>query len=293
MSHDPFDDLVFRHKTGAPTTTPGTKKKAPPQKRTSRLNVKLFIHEEVSSTQDKKNALDEVSSHVLLDGIVEASVSTFHPQNIPFSLRIQDPDYPDDSQARFQFDTNYVTLYGTSEFNTLSVPKDVKGKVKVASYHRSVTKNFMPILMQSKVSRSGDHLEHCKIAVQIRTNLNNVGSIRNITLAMAVPPTVIGSTLSIASGPGAGEYDELKRTIRWQVDELQQGSSIVFDAEVLVASTLLVDELPKFPILLRCNSVEDTVSSVIVDCQQLDENHPVTLSVTTQRSFQLLHRLPP
>ena len=293
MSHDPFDELVFRHKTGAPTTTPVTKKRAPPQKRTSRLNVKLFIHEEVASTQDKKNALDEVSSHVLLDGIVEASVSTYHPQNIPFSLRIQDPDYPDDSQARFQFDTNYVTLYGTSEFNTLSVPKDVKGKVKVASYHRSVTKKFMPILMQSKVSRSGDHLEHCKIAVQIRTNLNNVGSIRNITLAMAVPPTVIGSTLSIDSGPGAGEYDDLKRTIRWQVDELQQGSSIVFGAEVLVASTLLVDELPKFPILLRCNSVEDTVSSVIVDCQQLDENHPVTLSVTTQRSFQLLHRLPP
>ena len=293
MSHDPFDELVFRHKTGAPTTTPVTKKRAPPQKRTSRLNVKLFIHEEVASTQDKKNALDEVSSHVLLDGIVEASVSTYHPQNIPFSLRIQDPDYPDDSQARFQFDTNYVTLYGTSEFNTLSVPKDVKGKVKVASYHRSVTKKFMPILMQSKVSRSGNHLEHCKVAVQIRTNLNNVGSIRNITLAMAVPPTVIGSTLSIDSGPGAGEYDDLKRTIRWQVDELQQGSSIVFGAEVLVASTLLVDELPKFPILLRCNSVEDTVSSVIVDCQQLDENHPVTLSVTTQRSFQLLHRLPP
>lgn len=292
MSHDPFDDLVFRHKTGAPTT-PGTKKRAPPQKRTSRLNVKLFIHEEVASTQDKKNTLDEVSSHVLLDGIVEASVSTYHPQNIPFSLRIQDPDYPDDSQARFQFDTNYVTLYGTSEFNTLSVPKDVKGKVKVASYHRSVTKKFMPILVQSKVSRSGTHLEHCKVAVQIRTNLNNVGSIRNITVAMAVPPTVIGSTLSIDSGPGAGEYDDLKRTIRWQVEELQQGSSIVFGAEVLVASTLLVDELPKFPILLRCNSVEDTVSSVIVDCQQLDENHPVTLSVTTQRSFQLLHRLPP
>lgn len=292
MTHDPFDDLVFRHKTGAPTA-PGTKKRAPPQKRTSRLNVKLFIHEEVASTQDKKNSLNEVASHVLLDGIVEASVSTYHPQNIPFSLRIQDPDYPDDPQAKFQWNLDYVTLYGTSEFNTVSVPKDVKGKVKVASYHRSVTKKFMPILMQSKVSRSGNHLEHCKVAVQIRTNLNNVGSIRNVTLVMAVPPTVIGSTLSIDSGPGAGEYDDLKRTIRWQVEELQQGSSIVFGAQVLVASTLLVDEMPKFPIMLRCNSVEDTVSSAIVDCQQLDENHPVTLSVTTQRSFQLLHRLPP
>jgi hypothetical protein len=293
MGQDPFDELVFRHKNGATSTSSVTKKRAPPQKRTSRMNVKVFIHEEVASTQDKMSAQDEVSSHVLMDGTVEAAVSTFHPENIPFSLRILDPDYPDDSQNIIRFDTNYVTLYGPSEFNTLSVPKDVRGKVKVASYHRSVTKNIMPILVQSKVSRSGSHLEHCKVAVQIRSNLNNTGSVNNITLALAIPPTVIAKSLSIAPGPGAGVYDELKRIIRWQVKEIQQGSSIVLGAEVMVASSLLLDDLPNFPIMLRCSSVEDTVSSMVVECQQLDEDHPVTLSVTTHRSFQLLHRLPP
>jgi len=294
MSHDPFDDLVFRHKTGAPSSNAGTtKKRLPPRKRASRVNVKVFIHEEVASTQDKVNTLDEVSSHVLMDGTVEAAVSTFHPENIPFSLRILDPDYPDDSQGIIRFDTTYITFRGPSEFNTLAVPKDVRDKVKVASYHRSVTKNIMPVLVQSKVTRSGSHLEHCEVAVQIRSNLNNMGSVNNITLAMAIPPTVIAKTLSITSGPGDGEYDELKRIIRWQVKEIQQGSSIVLGAEVMVASSLLLDELPKFPILLRCSSVEDTVSSVVVECQQLDEDHPVTLNVATYRSFQLLHRLPP
>ena len=42
-----------------------------------RVSVKLFIHEEVASTQDKKSSLDEISSHVLLDGAVYVSLLVF------------------------------------------------------------------------------------------------------------------------------------------------------------------------------------------------------------------------
>lgn len=307
---DPFDDIVFRRTAGSPAafdsnmqptpTRPNNLtqngsvariNRSPPVQRKPSLNVKIYVHEEVASTQDKKNAMDEVSSHVLLDGSIKAQVSC-HTHNIipPFSMRIIDPDYPDDTN--FNFDSNLFTLYGPSEYNTLAFPRATADYVKIASYHRSVTKKFMPVLVQTKINRFGDDLKQCKVAIQIRSNLNNIGSLVDINLVVAIPATVIGKSVKIISGPGAGVYDELKRVIRWNVNELKQGSSIVFGAEVIVGSSILVDEMPKFPVLLRCKSVEDTVSSVQIDCKELDDGHPVDLIVVRESSFQLLHRLP-
>jgi hypothetical protein len=320
---DPFDDIVFRRTAGSSTSfnnvqhtskdtstnsftrntsntfsptnsnvTRSLLNRPPPRRRIPKLNVKLYVHEEVSSTQDKKNAMDEVSAHVLLDGSIKAQVSSSDRHNTipPFSMRITDPDYPDDTN--FQFDSNLFTVYGPSEYNTLSIPQTTADYVKIASYHRSATKKFMPVLVQSKINRFGNDMKQCKVAVQIRSNLNNVGSLVDINLVMAFPPTVIGKTVKIAPGPGSGAYDELKRVIRWNVKDLQQGNSIVFAVEVMIGSSILVDELPKFPILLRCKSIEDTVSSVQINCKQLDDDHPVILNVTRESSFQLLHRLP-
>jgi len=182
----------------------------------------------------------------------------------------------------------------------------------------------MPVLVQSKVERfGGDELEQCKISIQIRSNLNNVGSLRDITVAVAVPPTVLSKTLKLTTGAEDwnGSYDELKRVIKWRVNELSQGSSVAFGAEVRVAGAnpsntgnkdknggkgsqkkkqrkrppmMMADELPRFPILLRCSSIQDTVSSVQVDCKELEGGrHPADIDVIMQRSFKLLHRLPP
>ena len=306
---DPFDDLVFRHVspraknvTSNNSNTPSsnnsignTSRRSPPARRPPRVIVKLYIHEEVSSTQDKSESIDEICSHVLLDGKVEASITTHHPLNPPFSVRISDPDYPEESQNVFQFASNLMTFYGPSEFNTLCVPKAMTqnyNKVKLATYHRSVTKKFMPILAQVKVIRVGANGEFCRVAVQIRSNLNNAGSIGDIDIAMAVPPTVLSKTLSIVEGQGNGYFDEMKRVVRWKVKQLEQGSSVVFGAECEVLPSLSPEEVPKFPLMLRCNSVEDTVSSLQIECRQLDEEHPVILAVSINRSFQLLHRLP-
>jgi hypothetical protein len=289
MSHDPLDDLVFRPRPSGfqQVKFPARRKKAP------RVNVKIFIHEEVAATQDKRSSLDDVSSHVMLDGTVDAIVSSLHPQNPPFSIRVLDPDYPEESQNNIQFNKKMLSFHGPLEYNTISVPKAIREVFNVASYHRSVTKQIMPVLVQSRVHRFGEQLETCQVAVQIRSNLNNIGKLKEITLAVAVPPTVIGKTIQVISGPGNGEYDDLRIVILWKMKELNHGSSILFSAEARVTSKLLMDELPKFPVLLRCKSTEDTVSSIQVDCKQLDAAHPVTLNVTMERSFQLLHRLPP
>jgi hypothetical protein len=70
-------------------------------------------------------------------------------QNPPFAIRLSDPDYPEDNY-QLNLNTNFMTFYGSGEFNTLTIPKAVLGQIQVASYQRSVTKKFMPILVQSK-----------------------------------------------------------------------------------------------------------------------------------------------
>jgi hypothetical protein len=290
MHRDALDDLVFRSRPSGRHNAGN--RRLYHQKKAPRLNVKLFVHEEVASTQDKFSSLNNASSHVMLDGKVDAVVTSLHPQNPVFSIRILDSDYPEESQTGIQFNTSFLSFRGPLEYNSMSVPKSVRDKFNVASYHRSVTRKIMPVLVQSRVNRLGDKLELCQVAVQLRSNLNNLGNLKEITLAVAVPPTVIGKSICVAPGPGNGEYDDLRRVIIWKLKELDHGSSIAFSAEARVSSLLLMDELPKFPVLLRCKSTQDTVSNIQVDCKQLDSAHPVTLNVTLERSFQLLHRLP-
>ena len=115
-----------------------------------KIVVKFFTHEEVSSIQETKSTdgIDNISCHVGLEGTIHAQIiSSDAVKNPPFALRLSDPDYPEDN---YQFDTNFMTYYGSGEFNTLSIPKAVLGQIKVASYQRSVTKKFMPVLVQSK-----------------------------------------------------------------------------------------------------------------------------------------------
>lgn len=183
---DDFDALIYRSTPGAPTTTDrkpsprndnhheSNKENQQHSKPTATLMnnlrtpsylsrskgsslsskippkmvLKFFIHEEVSSIQETKNNLDSISSHVDIDGMIHTQIiSSDAVKNPPFALRLSDPDYPEDN---YQFDTNFMTYYGSGEYNTLSIPKAVLGKVKVASYQRSVTKKFMPVLVQSK-----------------------------------------------------------------------------------------------------------------------------------------------
>jgi hypothetical protein len=54
---------------------------------------------------------------------------------------------------------------------------------------------------------------------------------------------------------------------------------------------LHIDELPKFPVLIRCRSTSDNVSSVDVEIREVD-GHPATIVPLKHHSFRLLHRLP-
>ena len=166
---DAFDDLVYRTTPGAPTAVDNTAIDKPNralQSRTSsylsrskgstakvkippKIVVKFFIHEEVSSIQElQKPNIDQISCHVNLEGTIHAQIiSSDAIKNPPFAIRLCDPDYPEDN---YQFDTNFMTYYGSGEFNTLNIPKAILGQIKIATYQRTVTKKFMPVLVQSK-----------------------------------------------------------------------------------------------------------------------------------------------
>lgn len=189
----------------------------------------------------------------------------------------------------YQYDTKFVTLYGDSQLNVVTVPRSHKEKFKVATYHRSVMKKFMPVEIDTEVVRKGNL---CKIVVKVQSkrNVHTKGTLEDMVVAMAVPPTVIGKTLKIVSGDG--KYDSLKRIVKWSVNKLESGETLRFEAEVTVAKGVIHEqELPKFPIVLRCISKEDTVSSIEVNIEQM-KNHPVSLNVVQHRSFKILHRLP-
>ncbi len=111
-----------------------------------------------------------------------------------------------------------------------------------------------------------------------------------MNVCCAVPPTVISKTFKITTGEGT--FDEFKRLIRWNVKELAVGSSVIFGAEVQISlKNISIDELPKFPVLIRCNSTDDIISSVEVDVKEIN-GHPATIVVMKNHSFRLLHRLP-
>lgn len=189
----------------------------------------------------------------------------------------------------YQYDTKFVTLYGDSQLNVVTVPRSFKERFRVANYHRSVIKKFMPVEVDIDVVRKGNL---CKVVVivQSKRNAHTKGTMEDLVVAMAVPPTVIGKTLKVMSGDG--RYDPLKRIVKYKVDKVEGGKTLRFEAEVEVAEKVISEhELPKFPVVLRCLSKEDTVSSIEVNIEQL-KNHPVSLNVVQHRSFKILHRLP-
>lgn len=295
------DDATPSSKSSPLFVAPKSPKKTKKQILPPKVVLKLQIHEEVSSTQDRSNTLDDITSHVQIDGTVKMQLdqsSDSKNPNPPFHMKIMDDDYPDeDSTKIFKLDPKYVTLCssenGEPVHHIVNIPQKVSstgGPIPIATYHRSAIKRFLPLLVQSKVLRTGPYNENCMVAIQIRSNLNNRGPLQNLSVVVAIPPSILSSTLHVTAGNGA--YDNIRRIVKFTLAELKEGCSLMLGVEGKVANGVSIDDIPKFPILLRCTSVRDTVSSVCVDVKEM-EDHPATLALKKRFSYRLLHRLPP
>lgn len=130
-----------------------------------------------------------------------------------------------------------------------------------------------------------------RIAVQVRSKLSNLGDLQDFTIAVSVPDRVNGDTVEVLKGSGV--YDDLKRTVKWSKNELVKGESFMVSAEAKLFPTSTNDEGDdlRFPVLLRCISSEDQISTV--DFRAIETAaHPSSVTYSCSSSFRLLHRLP-
>jgi Adaptor complexes medium subunit family len=243
-----------------------------------KINVKLSIAEEVSSTANPES---EGSSNVVVEGCIHAQVQCSDAlKNAPFCLTPQS----------LQNNEGTLTLNPNPEFfvkdtggeNIVKIPKHEIGFVPILRYTLNNKIQHMPLLLERKVTVSG---VLCRIAVQVRSKLTNNGNLQNFTVAVAVPECVNGASVEIVRGEG--DYDELKRTIIWKLDELQKGESFMVSAQ---AKLWEPTEAIQFPVLLRCASVSDQISNVEFKVTA-SSGYPSSITFNTTYSFRLLHRL--
>lgn len=283
---------------GPPIVNRIARSAAPPPARTApalalppKLNVKLSIHEEVSST-----AVDcDGASHVSIEGDVRAQVQCSDAlKNAPFVLTAGAPPLSS-SQQSWKLtpvsDVAQPTKSSSTNENgnqssdkcTVNIPKHEIGFVPTARFSLSGIVQHMPILLERKVMISGTS---CRVAVQVRSKLSNVGNLHDFTIAVAIPEAVNGDSIQIVRGDGS--YDELKRTIHWKLPELERGNSFMVSAQLN-----LWEEAREvsFPVMLRCTSQSDQIGEYQDFAVAAAEQHPSSVTYTTQHSFRLLHRL--
>lgn len=145
-----------------------------------------------------------------------------------------------------------------------------------------------PQLVERKTTFYG---KSCRIMVQVRSKMSNFGDMTDFTIAVAVPERVNGDTIEITRGEGA--WDDLRRTIKWKLPVLPRGESIMICAQAQLWAPVSgddADQHPVFPVLLRCSSAHDQISSAQFRAGDA-EGYPANVAYSKTCSFRLLHRL--
>jgi len=262
-----------------------------------RLDVRLHIHEEVSS-----KAVDDPGagslSQLYVDGKVTAQVDCSSNGNTPFMLRLTGPMA---SLASFQAKrhcsplTDEEHLEG-SRMHRIEIPNSENKACEILSYTLNVRTQDMPILVQTK---SVLRMNSARISAQIRSNLSNTGDLSEFTITMAIPTTYDGETVKISRGSN-GTWDATKRIITWRIGGLKHGESCLVTAEAGLSASMkeamsedpdvkMAEKHLRCPVLVRCTSEVDQISDMAVSVL---EDIPAHLVENLTRSYRLLHRVP-
>jgi hypothetical protein len=141
-------------------------------------------------------------------------------------------------------------------------------------------------LLERKVTRSKAKVQ---IAIQVRSKLSNPGDLSEFSVALAMSEKVLGDTVEINAG--AGQWDRLTRTITWKLDNLPRGESFMISARAKVAEDASADEELKFPVMLRCRSQEDQISTAQFQAIEASGYPATVTSSTVHKTYRILHRL--
>ena len=184
----------------------------------------------------------------------------------------------------------------------VDIPKSQKAGYEILNYSMSVQTQNMPILVQAKAAIKENK---CRVIVQIRSNLSNVGDLSNFTIIVAIPTTLVAETVKVTKGDN-GVWDSLKRIVTWKIGHLPHGESCLVSAEADLrlspAVANLVHDNPfnnkaveskiHCPVLVRCLSEVDQVSDLTLAATPLQNERGVATIVQNRlSSYQLLHRV--
>ena len=248
-----------------------------------KIMVKLTLHEEVSSIAKPGKETDG-TSEVSVEGSIYAQVQCSDARkNAPFALEVAPLEKGELSVRPNPTFSKQQGRDGKTQI--VNVPKQEIGYVPIAYYTVTDEVEHMPLLLERKVTV---HEKSCRIAVQVRSKLTNLGDMEDFTIAVAVPERIDGSSVEILRGDG--EWDELKRTIKWTLASLNKGESFMVSAQASLWKELEGDEDISFPVLMRCSSTVDHISAVDFRVVQAD-GHPSSINFQKTNSFRLLHRL--
>ena len=157
----------------------------------------------------------------------------------------------------------------------------------------------IPLLVNCKVRLSGDY---CRVGIKVRSNPSNKRNIKNVSILMAVPPDASGETMKMSLRGGV--WDPMRRMIVWSFPVMKNGETIDFQLQFEYCASpsgAACDELPRFPILVRCDAEQTQLSDVEIQVgggRYYDANgvgHRVVGGVTPfklnlSKSYRLFHR---
>jgi hypothetical protein len=293
-SFDPFGVAPFEYFPQEAVVAPREPREPPVVSRVTRTKpsvtvafppkiiVKLNIHEEISSLAQADTSSG--ASQVALEGSIQAQVQCSDAmKNAPFNLIARSARL---GTIPLRPNPEYMTpLPDFSDKYIVHIPKHDIGFVPLASYQRANVVEHMPLLLERKVSFSGSF---CRIAVQVRSKLSNRTNLEEFKVVVAIPECIDVSSVKMLRGNG--DFNELQRTISWSLDELEKGESFMVCAQAKLWDPRGKDTVAAFPVLLRCKS-SDQFSDLLLNLESA-EGYPSSVTLNTNYSFRLLHRLP-
>jgi hypothetical protein len=149
----------------------------------------------------------------------------------------------------------------------------------------------MTFFSQRVQTRTRMNGEFCRVALQISSNPANDDDLTDLTIIMGVPVEVKGETLT--TQPTGGVWNAARRSVIWCVAELGDGEKFQLQAQFEIDEekmSTLGDELPKFPVLVRCQCMYAQLSLIELEVADIPEVFPAEVTMKLARRFRLSHR---
>ena len=126
----------------------------------------------------------------------------------------------------------------------------------------------------------------CRVTMRIRANPGNPIVLTKASLAIVVPPDVMGENAMMSREGGV--WNSMTRLLSWQLGELEPGHTIEIEAQFDRMVSTHTASAPKFPILIRCDG--GAIFSGIDLSADYADNRSARVHLKPMESSSILYR---